>query len=264
VSGQVVRSQVLGPRTFEVLGVIDLRRGLAVRAHGGQRERYRPIEHVAGEPIPPGHAGALARRYVERFGLARLYVADLDAIEHCAFHPVPLDAIASSGAPIWLDSGIASVAEAEFAFDRGAERVIVGLETLPSFSVLESIAEAVDGDRVVFSLDLRDGAPVTTAQELARQPPEDLVARAADAGVAAVIALDLARVGARSGLDLELLARIRLAAGSVGLYAGGGVRSPHDLESARSVGCDGALVASALLDGHITARDLGLNLEPRT
>jgi phosphoribosylformimino-5-aminoimidazole carboxamide ribotide isomerase len=249
---------------FEVLGVIDLRRGMAVHARGGQRERYRPIEQVAGEPIPPGHAGALARHYRDRFGLSRIYVADLDAIEGRAPQREALAAIASSRPLMWLDSGIASVADAERALDRGVERVIVGLETLPSFSVLESIAQSAGADRVVFSLDVSNGSPVTSVRELARQAPEELVARAGDAGVAAVILLDLARVGSGSGLDVDLLARVRVAASSVPLYAGGGVRGPQDLESARSVGCDGALVASALLDGHLSSRDLDLDREPLT
>jgi phosphoribosylformimino-5-aminoimidazole carboxamide ribotide isomerase len=241
---------------FEVLGVLDLRGGLAVRARGGQRERYTPIDTVAGEPITAGDAAALARHYLHRFGLARLYVADLDAIERRATERLPLDAVASSGAPIWLDSGVVSVADAERAFARGAERVIVGLETLPSFSVLESISESAGGHRVVFSLDLRHGIPVTSVRELAQRSPEELVARAADAGVAAVILLDLARVGSGSGLDVDLLARVRAAANAVQLYVGGGIRGPQDLQSARSLGCDGALVASALLDGHITASDV--------
>ena len=43
-----------------------------------------PIESVAGEAVPRGDAKALARCYVERFGLERVYVADLDAIERRA------------------------------------------------------------------------------------------------------------------------------------------------------------------------------------
>jgi uncharacterized protein related to proFAR isomerase len=102
---------------------------------------------------------------------------------------------------------------------------------------------------MVFSLDLRDRRPIASAPDLAQQQPEALIARAADAGADTVIVLDLARVGSGSGLDLEILARLRSAAPSVRLFAGGGVRGPEDLADLNDAGCDGALVASAVLDG---------------
>ena len=245
---------------FELLGVVDLRGGLAVRARGGRRDRYEPIENVAGEIIQTGDARALACQYVERFGLPALYVADLDAIDRRQPQHAQVRAIASAGAPVWLDAGIDSIDDARGALVCGASRLIVGLETLPSFHVLESIVQDAGRERVVFSLDLRDGRPIATIPELARHTPHDLAAQAADAGVVAVIVLDLARVGSGSGLDLEMLARIRDRVPSAGLYAGGGVRSIGDIEQLRSSGCDGALVASALLDGQITRRDLDLHL----
>ena len=59
--------------------------------------------------------------------------------------------------------------------------------------------------------------------------------------------LDLARVGTDAGVDVELLADVRRAVPSVTLFAGGGVRGESDLELLASVGCDGALVATALI-----------------
>ena len=81
---------------------------------------------------------------------------------------------------------------------------------------------------VAFSLDLRDGQPITTSPNLARQQPDELVARAVDAGADAVIVLDLARVGTGRGLDLQLIARLKAASPSVRLFAGGGVRGIED------------------------------------
>jgi phosphoribosylformimino-5-aminoimidazole carboxamide ribotide isomerase len=254
-----VLSRELG---FEMLGVVDLRGGLAVRARGGRRDTYLPIDKVAGESIPPGDATALKRQYLDRFGLSALYVADLDAIEHHTPQHAIVRSIAAGEATVWLDAAIASLDDARLALACGASRLIVGLETLPSFEVLESIGRAVGRERVVFSLDLRDGQPISTTPELAQQSPEDLAARAADAGVSAMLMLDLARVGSRSGVDLELLARIRSSVSTIPLYAGGGVRSIGDVEQLRQVGCDGALVATALLDGQITKRDLDRYLSP--
>ena len=140
---------------MQVIGVVDVLGGQAVHACAGHRERYVPVESVAGFPIPRGDALALARAYVERLGLSELYAADLDAI----LGRIPQDAVAAQlaavGPPLWLDAGVSSTAAALRAVGLSAARVIVGLETLPSFDMLRLICEAVGGDRVAFSLDLR-------------------------------------------------------------------------------------------------------------
>jgi phosphoribosylformimino-5-aminoimidazole carboxamide ribotide isomerase len=215
-----------------------------------------PIESVVGQSIPPGDVMALARQYIDRFGLPALYVADLDAIEQRTPQHSVVGAIASIGVPVWLDAGLTSSDDARHALNSGVSRLIAGLETMASFRELGSIVNEVGHRRVVFSLDLRDGEPLAATSELRNQTPEDLLARAVDAGVSDVIVLDLARVGAGCGFDLPLISRLRGAAPSIALYAGGGVHSTSDLEQLQRVGCDGALVASALLDGDITAPDL--------
>src|SRR5215831_2083836 len=57
---------------MRVIGVIDVRGGVAMHARGGVRERYEAI----GDPLE------LARRYLDDCGVEELYVADLDAIEN--------------------------------------------------------------------------------------------------------------------------------------------------------------------------------------
>ena len=250
---------------MRVIGVIDLLNGRAVRACAGRRDCYPPI----GDPV------VLARRYVERYRLTELYVADLDAIESSnggPERPAPRVArpsqgprvarpfqgrdedrdqddairrIAQLGVPLWFDAGVSSVERARQALDLGASRVIVGLETLPSFHALRSICSAIDGRLVAFSLDLWSGEPIA-GRAIPHEAPEQLVARAADAGARSVIVLDLARVGTRAGVDFELLGRIRKAAPGMAMFAGGGVRGPADLEKLAELGCDGALVATAL------------------
>jgi phosphoribosylformimino-5-aminoimidazole carboxamide ribotide isomerase len=80
--------------------------------------------------------------------------------------------------------------------------------------------------------------------------------RAAQAGVGAVIVIDLARVGMGTGLDLALIGRVRDAVPGVTVLAGGGVRGPDDLAQLADAGCDGALVATALHDGRLGADDV--------
>jgi phosphoribosylformimino-5-aminoimidazole carboxamide ribotide isomerase len=79
-----------------------------------------------------------------------------------------------------------------------------------------------------------------------------------------VIVLDLARVGSRSGLDLELVRLVRELLPGVMVLAGGGIRDADDLARLARVGCDGALVATALHDGRLSAADIARFAEHRT
>jgi len=218
-----------------VIGVIDLRHGRAVRAYAGRRDQYQPI----------GDAVDLARQFVDRYKLTELYVADLDAIESAEQPAQQIRQIADLGVPLWLDAGVSSVDRARHALDLGATHVVVGLETLPSFDALREICATIGGNRVAFSLDLREGQPIAV-DGIFEESPELLAGRAADASAGSVIVIDLARVGTRAGIDFDLLGRIRAATSGLTLVAGGGISGPQDLERLAALGCDGALVATAL------------------
>src|SRR2546427_65318 len=70
-------------------------------------------------------------------------------------------------------------------------------------------------------------------------------------GVAAMLVLDVARVGSGLGVDLDLVAALRRAHPGSELLAGGGIGSVRDLERLADSGCDGALIATALHDGSL-------------
>ena len=237
-----------------VIGVLDVKGGRVVHAAGGRREEYAPVSRAAGVRVD-GDVVALARAYVDACGIRELYLADLDAIEH-GVGALQIDlvaGVASLGVPVWVDAGTSTISDAQRVLAAGASVVVVGLETLASFDALAEICTTVGPDRVAFSVDLRDGRTVVMPNvDHATAAPREIAARAARAGVRRLIVLDLARVGAGTGIDLELLAAIRLAAPGAALDAGGGVRDQADLEALRIVGCDGALVASALISGALT------------
>ena len=145
---------------MRVIGVVDLLAGRAVHARAGRRESYAPVQTVAGSPIEPGDALALARTYVDRLGLTELYAADLDAILGRPWQETVVSAVTALGAPLWLDAGVSSIDQARHALGLGASSVVVGLETLSSYEALAEICAAVGGEHVAFSLDLRDGEPI--------------------------------------------------------------------------------------------------------
>ena len=243
---------------MRIIGVIDLLEGRAVHARAGARDRYAPVQSAAGRPIDPGNAQALAEIYTGVLGISEVYAADLDAILNRQPQEEVTRRLSSLAAPLWLDAGVRAVDDARRAIDLGASRVIVGLETLPSFDVLGDICATVGGDRVAFSLDLHDGVPMVARGTRAdqRRSPEEIANLAAASGASTLIVIDLARVGTGRGLDVGLLGRIHAAMPGATLVAGGGIRGWDDLVQVSKAGCSAALLATALHDGCITALEI--------
>jgi phosphoribosylformimino-5-aminoimidazole carboxamide ribotide isomerase len=239
-----------------VMGVIDVRGGLAVHARGGRREEYAPVTRVGPRAIASGSVRELSRALATDLGVQTLYMADLDAIDGGPVQDPLVATAVGAGAPVWLDAGISTVEHARTAWSLAVARVVVGLETLTSFEALGDIAKDLGGANVAFSLDLRHGRPLTRGGSAIRDAPAQIAVRARDAGASSVIVLDLARVGAGHGPDTFLIEQVRAAVPDVMLLAGGGLRDLRDLRTLAEAGCDGALLASALLDGHMGAAEV--------
>lgn len=236
---------------MEVIGVIDLAAGMAVHARGGRREAYTAVATSRGVPIG-GDPVALAAVYRDA-GVAQIYVADLDAIGGGALQHAALRRLAAAGLPLWVDAAVADPTRAGELLNLGAARVIAGLETLPSYDALGDVAAATGADRLVLSLDVREGVPLGPLGGHATTPA-GIATRAVAAGAGMLIVLDLARVGAGGGANLRLVEQVRAAVPGAPIVAGGGVRDADDLAELARVGCGAALVATALHEGRVHGR----------
>ncbi|MBS0207451.1 MAG: hisA/hisF family protein [Planctomycetes bacterium] len=243
---------------MDVVPVIDLREGDVVRGVAGRRAEYRPIASALCAGSVPAEVAAA---FVERFGFDSVYVADLDAITG---RPPAVDAyaqIAAAGLTPWIDAGVRDAAGAKellAAVDQidANASLIVGLESIASRDALRQIAAALPRQRLIFSLDLKQGEPLAAA-DWQGVSAESIADEAISLGFARLIVLDLAQVGTGRGPAVATLcAKIRQRYPCVELIAGGGVRRGDDLRTLAESGCDLALVASALHDGSLTRADL--------
>ena len=226
-----------------MIPAVDVLGGRAVRLHQGVRER---VAIEGGDPL------ALAERFAGE-GAARLHLVDLDG----AFEGRPsaglLERIVGAVAvPLQVGGGYRSADVIESALAAGADRVIVGTAALsPAF-----LAEAAPrfGERLVVAADARDGRVAVegwtrssdlTAPELAR--------RCAAAGVRRLLVTGTSRDGSLAGPDLHLLESV-LSCG-LPVLAAGGVSSLGDVRALAELGCEGAVIGSALWRDAFTVAD---------
>jgi phosphoribosylformimino-5-aminoimidazole carboxamide ribotide isomerase len=239
-----------------VIPVIDLMGGQVVRGVGGRRDEYRPIQSIlCTDSRPTSVGGTLAAA-----NFREVYVADLDAIGGGAPAWKIYAELSACGLDLWVDAGTCDAARmcelARFAAEgRQLTGLIAGLESLGTPKALADMV-TVAGERLVFSLDLKHGQPLVQSGAWNGLSAEQIATIALRLGARRMIVLDLASVGEGRGVGTEQVCRnLRCRDAQLEITAGGGVRGWDDLRSLAAAGCDAALVASALHDGRISARE---------
>jgi phosphoribosylformimino-5-aminoimidazole carboxamide ribotide isomerase len=235
-----------------VIPVIDVMEGQVVRAVGGRRELYQPLRSKLIDSTAPLAVAEAALRAV---GVNELYVADIDGLLGHRPRLGWIAEVAARGCRVMVDAGIHHAADAKAVFDAGATAVVAGTETIAGPDELRALVESVGPDRVVLSVDLRNGQVVGSESAWGVDPdPIELVRIATAVGIRRVIVLELARVGTGIGPGtVGLCHQMRAAFPDLELIAGGGVRDREDVDRLAEAGADGVLVASAIHDGHLGA-----------
>jgi len=241
-----------------LIPVIDVQNGLVVHGRFGNRAEYRPIQSTLCHGADPL---TVARAFRTHFDLTELYLADLDAIVRRTPNFDLYQKLADDGFKLWVDAGARSqddwTSESLLQF---IHRLVVGSETIESNDDLTGILQSWGADRVVFSLDLRDGVPITNCPDWEGMNAPSLISSVSATGVRRVLLLDLARVGSGQGIGTErLIIESRQIEPDLQIYVGGGVSGADGLRQIRAFGVSGVLIASALHDGRLTRNDIYLH-----
>jgi phosphoribosylformimino-5-aminoimidazole carboxamide ribotide isomerase len=238
---------------MRMIPVLDLKQGLVVQGIRGERDRYRPVQSVL---TPSSQPLDVARALQRETHCATFYIADLDAIQRTGSHRDVIRQLADDlTAELWIDAGIADPATVRRWLDAGADRAVIGSETLPSLDRLDAMCQVHPVERLVFSLDVKGGR-LLAAGKLADWKPLQVLAYLAQRGWSDIILLTLDRVGTGTGPDCALLAAAHQRAPGLALTVGGGVRTPDHLRQLATAGAAGVLLASALHHGWIRGPDL--------
>jgi phosphoribosylformimino-5-aminoimidazole carboxamide ribotide isomerase len=229
---------------LEILPALDVLEGRCVRLHEGVRER---VTIEGGEPE------AAAARFAAE-GARFLHLVDLDG----AFSGSPTLGLvervvaAAGGVPVQVGGGLRTADAVAAALGAGAARAMVGTAaTAPD--LLETLVLRF-GSRLVVAIDVRDGLVAADGwTRTADLSPAGLARRCADLGVERLLVTATRRDGSLAGPDYELLEEI--VSCGVPVLAAGGIASLADLRGLRDLGCEGAVVGSAIWLGRFRLGD---------
>jgi phosphoribosylformimino-5-aminoimidazole carboxamide ribotide isomerase len=213
---------------MQIIPVIDLLNGAVVHAKQGQRASYQPIQSLLTASSKPLD---IVAALLEVYPFTRLYIADLNAIQHSGDNFSVICAIAQKfpQLALWIDAGGHSTPVIALS------SMILGSE---NFSELESflVYKNQQKNDFVLSLDFMTNGYQGPAELLGSSQywPHN------------VIVMSLQNVGANQGFNADLMLKMLELAAGKNIYAAGGVRNTEDLNALKKIGAHGALIASAL------------------
>tara|TARA_R110002111_G_scaffold107056_2_gene165452 strand:+ start:14067 stop:14810 length:744 start_codon:yes stop_codon:yes gene_type:complete len=238
---------------MKIIPVLDILHQRVVRGVAGQRATYQPMQSRLTQSSQPLD---IARALHEEFQFSEFYVADLDAILHSKRNLVLYHSLLEAGFTFLLDCGLRCASDSAPLTSLEGISIVAGLETLAGPQELGALVRQWGARQTVFSLDLKQGAPLVSSapgNEFALiDDPWEVAELSIQQGVQQMILLDLAHVGTGTGTGTgELCQFLRSRHPGLKLITGGGIRHTDDLIAEAERGADAVLVASALHDGRI-------------
>ena len=232
-----------------VLPAVDLKGGQAVQLRQGNFDQARQY----GDPA------AAAARWLAA-GTQYLHIVDLDAA--AAGHPVNGAAVtaivgeaASSGVPVQLGGGLRTLADVAAALDAGVSRVVMGTAAAKSPDLAEAMVQRFGADKIVVSLDAKDGVVATHAWRMqSRYSVQELAAELVGRGVRRFVYTDITHDGTLTAPNTAATRALVEATGAA-VIAAGGVTTTDHVRALAAAGCEGAIVGTALYEGHMTLQD---------
>ena len=232
-----------------VFPAIDLKGGQAVQLQQGEFDQARQY----GDP------GAAVARWLAE-GTEYIHVVDLDAA--AAGHPINQSAVAvivsgaaNAGVPVQLGGGLRSVFDVRTALRAGVDRVILGTAAAKSPDLAEEMVQSFGPEKIVVSIDARDGVVATHGWQLeSNHQVEDLANELVERGIRRFVYTDIAQDGMLTSPNIDAT-RALLNSTRAAIIAAGGVTTAEHIRLLAAAGCEGAIVGTALYEGRLTLED---------
>lgn len=225
---------------MKIIPVIDLKNGLVVHAHQGQRDNYQPIN---SQLCQSADIYQVITAFLKLYTFDTFYIADLNAITGQGHHQELLEQVLLSFSDItfWIDRGYLSTRQ-------NSTLPKNYLPVLGSESYQDENISKIEtyGNDFILSLDF-SGSLGLGAKTLFTNPslwPKH------------IIVMTLEKVGSQSGPAFQKLYDFASLYPDKHFIAAGGVRGKTDLINLKKAGIQHALIASALHSGAINKDDI--------
>ena len=240
---------------MKIIPAIDLQDGKCVRLFQGDFEQ---TTEYSSNPADIG------KRF-SKLDVEDLHIVDLDGARTGTQqnHGIVADIARTTGLRVQLGGGLRGRDDVAAWLANGVSRCVLGSVAIRDPGTVTAWFGDFGPEALVLALDVRldpDGTPQLTTQGWTEDSGVSLwecLDAYADAGARHVLCTDVSRDGAMTGPNFELYVEILNRYPALQLQASGGVRDIEDLELLRELGLPAAITGRALLDGQITAEEIG-------
>lgn len=238
-----------GLKMINLYPAIDMKDGKAVRLFKG---RFDEITIYDDNPVNR------AKSFAE-MGFKYLHMVDLDGA--LAGKSVNIEVVKNVrkaiDIPIQLGGGIRTIETIENWLSSGVTRVILGTIAAKNPDFVKEAAIKFPNQIAVGIDAINEFVAVEGWAETTDIPATELAKRFEGAGVAAIIATDIARDGTKTGINVEFTQKMANAV-SIPIIASGGLKSVEDIHAiheSQGTPIEGAILGKALYDGLINANE---------
>lgn len=234
----------------EIIPAIDLIDGKCVRLNQGDYDQRTEYD---SNPIQ------MAQEF-EAQGASVIHVIDLDGAKEgrlCNEETV-LKIAQSVQIPVQTGGGIRSYDDAQMLLQNGVKRIILSTSALKNPELIEKLVENFGADRIIISVDAKNGMVATDGwREVSTTPVDNFLEELKSLGITTIIFTDIEQDGMLSGPNFNSISKVQKS--GLKVIVAGGVSSQEDVEKLKKMNVNGVIIGKAIYEGHINLSDVTNN-----
>lgn len=232
-----------------IIPVVDLKKGVVVRA-----------ENIKGPLVDKPDPLLVIKAFQEKLECSEFYIEDLDATHQKGNNYGIISKITrQKNISLMVNNGANTAELTQKTSELGNVKVVIGSSTLKTMEDISAIIRAVDPDRLIFSIEMRDYQVISGSAEISKLGSAiELMDYLITFGPKDFIVLERTLIGTEAGIiNIDFVKNImsRYTQKGIEIITGGGIRNIQDVLILKQMGIAGVLIGTALYRGIITKDD---------
>ncbi len=237
-----------GDKNMLILPAIDIKDNKCVRLKQGN---FNNIKVYSNDP------SEVAIKWQEQ-GAKYLHIVDLDGARIGGFtNKKSIEKILRNiSIPVQIGGGIRSIEKVKELIDLGVDRVILGTAAVEDITLLKELIEIYGSEKIVISIDAKDGKVATRAWETISQIDSlNLIKQLEKIGVKIIVYTDISKDGMLDGPNFEIYEKLAERT-SIKMIVSGGVTSMKDIERLKILQPYGVIIGKAFYEGILDFKEV--------